>query len=79
LIELARGLASRFTFGPAFDDMPLWSPDGSRIVFKSHRSKVWSFYQKASSGTGPEEILLTLPNFSGAPLALSRDGRFLVW
>jgi Tol biopolymer transport system component len=28
---------SRFTFDAAFDRYPIWSPDGSRIVFDSNR------------------------------------------
>ena len=36
--------------------MPVWSPDGSRIAFKSDRSGQMAFYQKSSSGTGGEEV-----------------------
>ena len=36
-MELARGVASRFTFDPGNDIYPVWSPDGSRIVFGSDR------------------------------------------
>ena len=35
--DLARGLATRFTFHPAIEVFPVWSPDGSRIVFSSTR------------------------------------------
>src|SRR5438093_5032023 len=37
LIELARGVASRFTFDAHNDIYPVWSPDGSRIAFGSDR------------------------------------------
>ena len=37
LVELARGVTSRFTFDPGNDIYPVWSPDGSRIVFGSDR------------------------------------------
>ena len=33
LIEVGRGVASRFTFNASNDGFPLWSPDGRRIVF----------------------------------------------
>ena len=52
LIELARGTLTRFTFDPASDQYPLWSPDGSRIVFGSDRDGVLNLYQKAASGAG---------------------------
>ena len=32
-IDLRRGAANRLTFGATSDTMPLWSPDGSRVVF----------------------------------------------
>ncbi|PWT89523.1 MAG: hypothetical protein C5B55_11275, partial [Blastocatellia bacterium] len=32
LLDVARGTPTRFTFDPAEDFLPIWSPDGSRIV-----------------------------------------------
>src|SRR5262249_14364607 len=33
LIDLQRGVPTRFTFDPAPDFFPIWSPDGTQIVF----------------------------------------------
>ncbi len=38
IMELARGTFTRFTFDPHLDRRPIWSPDGSRIVFSSDRN-----------------------------------------
>jgi Tol biopolymer transport system component len=37
IYDLARNVRSRFTFDPANETEPVWSPDGSRIVFASDR------------------------------------------
>src|SRR5207244_1171925 len=37
LSDVTGGNAARFTFDPALDQYPLWSPDGSRIVWASTR------------------------------------------
>ena len=49
---------SRFTFDAALDRFPIWSPDGSQIVFDSDRKGQRDIYQKASSGEGAEEPLV---------------------
>ncbi|MBK5295390.1 MAG: serine/threonine-protein kinase [Acidobacteriia bacterium] len=57
-LQLASGIRSRFTFHPATDSNPVWSPDGAKIVFGSPREKPGTLFQKVSSGAGPEELLL---------------------
>jgi serine/threonine protein kinase len=52
------GVATRITADPAFDSVPVWSPDGSRIFFTSLRQKTGDLYQRSSSGAGSEEALL---------------------
>ena len=78
--ELARGILSRFTFDPSAEDMPLWSRDGSRIVFRAARQPgVAGFYEKSSSGTGAEERVLSGLNAFANPLGWSGQGAALVY
>ena len=78
LFDLARDIPSRFTFHAAIDSMPVWSPDGGRIVFSSGRDGPLNLYQKISSGAGNETALLQ-SNTAKTPFDWSRDGRFLVY
>jgi dipeptidyl aminopeptidase/acylaminoacyl peptidase len=58
LIEIARAIATRLTFDPAADTEPVWSADGTRIVYTSEREGRLPLYQKLASGAGNEELLL---------------------
>jgi Tol biopolymer transport system component len=75
---VARGLRTRFTFGPADELTSHWSPDGSRVVFNSNRKGHYDLYQKASSGAGTEEVLLE-DNLDKYPGSWSPDGRFILY
>lgn len=68
----------RFTFDPAGERDPIWSPDGSRIVFTSNRKGHFDLYQKSASGAGSEELLLE-SNIDKTPTGFSPDGRFLLY
>ncbi len=78
LIELTHGIPSRLRFDPASDAAPIWSPDGSRIVFTSNREGVSNLYQKPSSGAGNDEILLKSNNTKLAN-DWSPDGRYILY
>ena len=74
LLDLSRGTSTRFTFGSAKDTDPVWSPDGSRIIFTSDGD----LYQKPVSGVKDAEVLLKSSEFKHAT-SWSRDGRFLLY
>jgi Tol biopolymer transport system component/predicted Ser/Thr protein kinase len=78
LYDVARGLRTRFTFGPGNTSASLWSPDGNRIVFNSRRKGSFDLYQKASSGAGSEETLLE-DNLDKYPDSWSPDGKFVLY
>ena len=78
LLDLARGTDTRFTFDPLHDQRPIWSPDGSRIVWGSNREGLPNLYQKAASGAGQDELLLR-STYQKSALDWSADGRFILY
>jgi Tol biopolymer transport system component len=78
LFDLRRRVLSRLTSDPAIDANPIWSPDGSRIVFSSNRKGVFDLYQTSATGVGSEEPLLATGQVLSAA-DFSRDGRFLLY
>ena len=75
IYDLLRGTLTRLTFDEAFDGFPLWSPDGSRVVFQSLREGGGLFW-KAADGTGEVERLLEHPD-APTPYGWSADGRLV--
>ncbi len=74
-----RQTLSKFTFSPANDQYPVWTPDGQRIIFNSNRATGSNnlFWQAADgSGTTQQLTKSTLPQFASA---ISPDGTRLVF
>ena len=69
---------SRFTFDAARERNPIWSPDGSQIVFDSDRKGTRDIYQKSSSGAGSEDLLVESSQFK-VDTDWSADGQFLLY
>ena len=78
VIDVTRGTNTRFTFDPASEVSPIWSPDGSRIVFASNRSGHHELYQKVATGAGNDELLLHT-DVDAYPDDWSTDGRFILY
>lgn len=78
VIELARGTPTRFTFDPAPDMNPVWSPDGSTIIFTSERDGSGNIYRKPASGAVAEEVLI---KSEATKIAndWSADGKFILY
>jgi Tol biopolymer transport system component len=76
--ELARGVNSRATFGTGSNISPLWSPDGTRIVFSSNRNGNYDLFEKPASGQGDEKLLLKSDEFKFA-CDWSRDGKYILY
>jgi eukaryotic-like serine/threonine-protein kinase len=79
VMDLIRGVTSRFTFDPAWDGVPIWSPDGLRILFPSNRAGLFDLYVKAATGAGREEVLVKLGTPAGWGTHWSLDGRFILY
>jgi Tol biopolymer transport system component/predicted Ser/Thr protein kinase len=78
LFDFARSTFTRFTFQSQDEGTPVWSPDGSNIVFSSSRGQARDLFLKPLSGAGAEQPLVQsdLPKY---PDDWSRDGRFILY
>jgi eukaryotic-like serine/threonine-protein kinase len=78
LLDLARSVRTRFTFGPNIADTPVWSPDGTRIAYSWQKKGHGDIYVKNASGAGSPEALLE-SEADKVPLDWSRDGRYILY
>ncbi len=78
LIDIKRGVQTRFTFGPSDNVTPVWSPDGSRIAYSSLRQSQYNIYVKDASGAGSATPLLE-SDPEKFPTDWSHDGRYIAF
>jgi Tol biopolymer transport system component len=78
IVELSRGVPTRLTFDPADDRDPVWSPDGSRLVFTSPRNGPSALFSKPLSGATSESVLLRSKD-DLYPESISPDGKTLLY
>jgi Tol biopolymer transport system component len=76
-MSLERGTPQRFTFSPAEEVNPIWSPDGSMIAFGSNQGGSTGLFQKRANGAGTEELLFR--GYDSVPMNWSTDGRFIIF
>jgi eukaryotic-like serine/threonine-protein kinase len=78
VLDVARGVKTRLTFGPVANTFPVWSPDGKWIAYNSDRNGQSNLLRKLSDGSGAEELLLTDPQPTLAS-DWSRDGKYIIY
>jgi Tol biopolymer transport system component len=76
ITDIARGVSSRFTFDASSETTPIWSPDGSTIVFNSDRRGRDAVFSKPANGVQAESLLHGEEMQFGAG-DWSRDGKYL--
>ena len=78
-IDVVRNITTRMTLAPSDEESPIWSPDGSRLVFISDRSGASAdLYVMRADQPGSEELLLKSES-AKTPDSWSPDGRFLLF
>ncbi len=78
LFELTRGVSTRLHSDSADEILPVWSPDGSRLLYRSDRKGPPDIYEIAVGVPGSERPLLEQEGVQ-EPEDISRDGRLLAY
>jgi WD40-like Beta Propeller Repeat len=78
LLDVERGIVSRFSFDAGDQVNPIWSPDGRRIVYLWRSTGASQLYQKAADAAGKEEPLLVTEQ-DKSPSDWSSDGQYVLY
>jgi hypothetical protein len=76
MLDVNRGVASRFVSLPGLNVTPVWSPDSRSIVFGSDAPL--NLFRKDASGANAESRITRSPHLQYS-MDWSRDGRFILY
>jgi eukaryotic-like serine/threonine-protein kinase len=76
--ELEHDGTKRLTFDAAIDTMPVWSPDGKRLIFSSNRATKFDLFWKSADGA-QEEKMFVEDATDKYPNDWSRDGKYVLY
>jgi Tol biopolymer transport system component len=79
MVDLVRRTTTRFTFDGAFQNAPVWTPDGRRVIYGSDGSHGRNLFWRRADGSGAEELLADVPNLFNDPQQITPDGRTLIY
>ena len=77
LLDTRDNAEQRLTFDASWDILPLWSPDGSSVIFSSNRRGPWEVYRRSATGAGNDEQVVPSETSVFAD-DWSQDGRLLL-
>ena len=78
LVDVARGVPTRVTFGPGNHNAPFWSSDGKRVLFRSQLSGAQNLWVKTVDGLSEPRILFE-DQTNKTPSGWSPDGRVVLY
>ncbi|MEN8164765.1 MAG: protein kinase, partial [Acidobacteriota bacterium] len=78
MVDLERGIRTRFTFDRASDTYPVWSPDGESLIFASRRDGPLAIYRKSVAGHSEVELVYSA-DVDIFPNSWSPDARYVAF
>jgi dipeptidyl aminopeptidase/acylaminoacyl peptidase len=79
LLDVERNTSTRLTYDQVRATFPVWSADGSSVIFDSIHGGEFNLYLKLASGAGDERLLLKSTPGDKYATSSSWDGRFLLY
>jgi Tol biopolymer transport system component len=78
LVDMSRGSAVPLSTGRGRNDSPVWSADGTRVVFAADRDGAQNLYVKNVNDASPEQLLYASEVPFKGPSAWSPDEQWIV-
>jgi serine/threonine-protein kinase len=79
MLDLSRNTLTPIGQSLGSSQSPVWSIDGTRIVYRGTRAGLRNIYWRLADGSGGEERLTTKADVSQSPTSMSPDGHWLVF
>jgi len=78
IVDIARNVRTRLTFEGSMNEAPVWSVDGSEIIYASRDtpSERAAIYRRRADGNGPRQLVARLDG-DADPGAVSADSRWV--
>lgn len=79
IYDFSRDTLTPIGSSPGSSQAPLWTADGTRVIYRATRQGFRNLYWRAVDGSGTEERLTTKPDANHTPTSVSPDGRWLLF